>query len=499
MNKLRLLLSIAILLFPAFSLAQSDGLAAKVKEHTFANGLKLLMVERHSSPTVAAWVRFKVGSVNERSDERGIAHMLEHMLFKGTKTIGTKNYGAEAPLLDRIEETAEALMAEQRKRENGDQKLIKELARQLGALQSEEDQYVVPDEYAELFARNGGVGFNAFTAKDTTAYMINLPANKLELWAAIQADRMRNPVLRQFYTERNVVMEERRRSYDAEPAGKLWENFLAAAFVVHPYGQPVIGWPSDIENLSRTKAEGFLHSYYAPNNAIVAIIGDIDPSKTIALVEKYFATIPPGAPVTPVADEEPAQGGERRIEIIGDAEPELLIGFHKPTLPSADDYVFDVIEMLLANGKASRLYKRLVVEKQLAAEVSAAVVPGSLYPNLFIVSATPRAPHTLKEVEEAIYAELARLKSEPVTERELKRIANNLEASEIHSMGSNGGLAYQLTEYEATAGTWRYFFEHRQKVAKVTADDVQRVAKKYLVQENRTVGFITKKVKTSNQ
>lgn len=488
----RLLLLTPCLLLLA-SLTQGAGLEDKVNEYTLKNGMKVLMVERHSSPTIAAWVRFKVGSVNERSDERGIAHMLEHMLFKGTTTIGTKNYAAEVPLLARIEQTAQALMAEKLKQDKADQQKIKELSERLAALQAEEDKYVIPEEYEQIFAKNGGVGLNAFTAKDTTAYMVNLPANKLELWAAIQSDRMRSPVLRQFYTERDVVMEERRRSYDAEPAGKLWENFAAAAFVAHPYGQPVIGWPSDIENLSRTKAEDFLHQYYAPNNAVVAIIGDISPPKVRAMMEKYFGAIPPGKSVPPVADEEPPQVGERRTEVTGDAEPELMIGFHKPTLPAPDAYVFDVIDMLLADGKTSRLYKKLVEEMQIATEVATAVVPGTLYPNLFIISATPRAPHTVKEVEEAIYTELERLKSEPVSQRELQRILNQLQTSEIRSMGSNGGLAYRLTEYETTMGSWRNFFEHRRKVAKVTPEDVMRVARKYMVRENRTVGFITKR------
>lgn len=492
MKKLYRLLLFTLSLSLYATLVSGEGLEDKVIEHRLGNGMKLLMVERHASPTVAAWIRFKVGSVNERSDERGIAHLLEHMLFKGTKTIGTKNYAAEVPILKQIEETAQMLMAEKLKRDKGDKKKIKELSDLLATLQAEEDKYVVPDEYSEIFAKSGGVGFNAFTSKDTTAYMINLPANKLELWAAIQADRMLNPVLRQFYTERDVVMEERRRSYDAEPAGKLWENFMATAFQAHPYGKPVIGWPSDIENLSRTEAEDFLHRYYAPNNAVVAVIGDIDPKKTIELVEKYFAQIPPGTPVPPVAAVEPQQAGERRTEIIGDAEPELIIGFHKPTLPAPDDYVFDVIDMLIADGRTSRLYKKLVEEKQLATEVSTSTVPGNLYPNLFIIGATPRAPHTVREVEDAIYGELERLKNEKVTQRELQRILNNLEASEIRSMGSNGGLAYRLTEYESTAGTWRYFFEHRKNLAKVTPEDIMRVARKYLVRENRTVGYITK-------
>jgi len=477
--------------------ALGAGLAERVQEHRLANGMKLLMVERHTSPTVSAWIRFKVGSVDERSDERGIAHLLEHMLFKGTKTLGTKDYAAEKPLLDRIETTAEALMAEKLLREKADQQKLAVLKKQLADLEAEAGKYVIKEEFAEIYAKNGGVSYNAFTSKDGTTYLISLPSNKLELWAAIESDRMKNAVLREFYTERDVVMEERRRSYDAEPSGRLWETFLATAFVAHPNGQPTIGWMSDIENLSRTKAEKFLHAYYAPNNAIIAIVGDIDPARTIALVERYFADIPPGKTVPPVAVEEPKQAGEKRIEVEGDAEPQVLIGFHKPTLPSPDDYVFDVIDMLMADGRTSRLYQKLVVEKQLATDVGSFSAPGSRYPNLYVIAATPRAPHTVQEVEAAIYEEIERFKTEQVSEHDLQKILNRLEFEEFRQMGSNGGLARNLTEYEAIAGTWRYLIEHRQKVASVTPMDVVRVARTYLVRENRTVGFITTKKEVS--
>jgi predicted Zn-dependent peptidase len=469
------------------------GLEERVREHTMKNGMKLLLVERHASPTVAAWIRFRVGSVDERSDERGLAHLLEHMLFKGTKTLGTTDYAAEKPLLDRIEVTAQALMHEKALRDKGDAAKVALLQKELDALEKEAGKYVVKEEFAQVYAQNGGSGYNAFTSKDGTTYLINMPANKMELWATIESDRMKNAVLREFYTERSVVMEERRRSYEAEPEGRLWETFMATAFTVHPNGQPTIGWMSDIENLSRTKAEAFLHKYYAPNNAIVAIVGDIDPDKTIALVEKYFGDIPPGTPVPPVAVSEPQQYGEKRIEIVGDAESELLIGYHKPTLPSPDDYIFDVIDMVLADGRTSRLYRKLVLEKQLVTGISTFTTPGSRYPNLFMISATPRAPHTVGEVEAAIYAELEKLKNEPVTVKELQQILNKLEYEESRQMGSNGGLARNLTEYEAVAGSWRYLIEHRQKVASVTPEDVMRVAQKYLVKENRTVGFVTKK------
>lgn len=486
-----LVVALSVTLFAAVS--SGAGLEERVREHTLKNGLKLLMVERHTSPTVAAWIRFKVGSVDERSDERGLAHLLEHMLFKGTKTLGTKDFAAEKPLLDQIEVTAQKLMAERLKKENADPKELQRLSAELARLEKEAEKYVVKEEFADIYARNGGTGYNAFTSKDGTTYIINLPANKLELWAAIESDRMQNAVLREFYTERQVVAEERRRSYDAEPEGKLWETYIANAFNAHPFGQPTIGWMSDIENLTRTKAERFLHEYYAPNNAIMAIVGDIDAAKTIALVEKYFGAIPPGKPVPPVAVEEPAQQGEKRTEVIGDAEPEVMVGFHKPTLPSADDYVFDVIDMMLTNGRTSRLYKKLVQEKQLATSVSAFSAPGSRYPNLFIIGATPRAPHTVAEVEAAIYDELERLKTEPMTQEELQQILNKLEFEESRQMTTNGGLARNLTEYEAVAGTWRYLIEHRQKVAKVTPADVARVAAQYFTRENRNVGYLTKK------
>lgn len=471
---------------------QAAGLDEKVIEHTFANGLKLLMVERHSSPTVSAWIRFKVGSTDERSDERGIAHLLEHMLFKGTTTLGTRDYAAEQPLLDAIESTAQRLLAEQGKKAKADAALVKRLEQELANLEKQAQQYVVKDEFFDLYARNGGSGYNAFTSKDGTTYLISLPANKLELWAAIESDRMRNPVLREFYSERSVVMEERRRSYDAEPAAKLWETFIANAYNAHPYGQPIIGWMSDLEQLSRTKAESFLKRFYAPNNAIIAVVGDIDPAAVIALVGRYFGDLPPGTPVPEVAVQEEPQRGERRVEVIGDAEPEVVIGFHKTALGATDDELFDVLAAILGQGRTSRLYRSLVLEKQLATSVSVFDAPGSRYPNLFVLHATPRAPHTTAEVEQALLAELERLKTEPVTQRELQQILNRLEYEEARRMGTNGGLARNLTEYEAVAGSWRYLTSYRTRIEQITPADLQRVAKAYFVRENRIVGTLLK-------
>lgn len=483
-------IAVAVLLAAMSLPLQAAGLEEKVVEHTFNNGLKLLMVERHSSPTVSAWIRFKVGSVNERSDERGIAHLLEHMLFKGTKTLGTKDYSAEAPLLEKIEQTAQLMLAEEAKGGKADSKRLEQLRGELAQLEKRAQQYVIKDEFFELYAKNGGSGYNAFTSRDGTTYLISLPANKLELWAAIESDRMKSPVLREFYTERSVVMEERRRSYDAEPSAKLWETFVASAYQAHPYGQPTIGWTSDIKQLSRTKAEGFLKRYYAPNNAVIAVVGDIKPPEVVRLVERYFGSIPPGTAVPPVPVQEEAQRGERRVEVRGDAEPELVIGFHKTALGAPDDYVFDLITAVLGQGRTSRLYRSLVLQKQLATQVSVFDAPGNIYPNLFVLYASPRAPHTAAEVEQALLAELERLKHEPVSRRELQRVLNQLEFDEARRMGTNGGLARNLTEYEATAGNWRYMTGYKAKIAAITPADIQRVAQQYFTRDNRIVGTL---------
>lgn len=494
----RLLLVFIIFIVTVFPVHASE-LEKHVIEYQLANGLKLLMVQRDSSPTVAAWIRFKVGSVDERSDERGIAHLLEHMLFKGTKTLGTKDYAKEQPLLHEIEITAQKLLAEQTKGRQADQNLITSLEQQLVKLEEEAQKYVLKDEFFELYARNGGVGYNAFTSRDGTTYLISLPANKLELWAAIESDRMRNPVLREFYTERSVVMEERRRSYDAQPASKLWESFVAAAYPAHPYGQPIIGWMSDIQHLSRTKAEQFLHRFYAPNNVVIAIVGAFDPHQVIKLVENYFGDLQPGAVVPDVTTKEEPPRGEKRVEVIGDAEPEILIGFSKTALGEKDDEVFDVLEAVLGEGRTARLYRSLVLEKQLATSVSVFSAPGNRYSGLFVLHATPRAPHSTKEVEATLLSELEKLKNEPVSLHELQRIRNNLEYEEARRMSTNGGLARNLTEYEAVTGSWRFMTTYRKKLSTVTADDIQRVASKWFTRENRIVGTLVKKEQGDGQ
>src|SRR5512134_1697354 len=485
------------------SAAASSGLADRVIEHKLANGMTILMVERHQAPVVSVNMTFGVGGINEQVGQTGLAHLYEHMAFKGTRTVGTKNYEKEKPILDELHRVGTEL--EQRQRDlasrspempadASEQAAIDALQKRFKELQDQAVQYVVGNEMALLYQRHGGVGLNAATGKDLTRYMISLPSNRLPFWAAIESDRMANPVLREFYKERGVVMEERRLRNDDSPSGSLYETFTSAAFRAHQYGVPTIGWESDILSLTPAATEAFFKTYYGPGQATIGIVGDIDPKEVITLIQNTFGKIPAGPPLPPLVTVEPPQRGERRVEVEFDAEPSVAIGFHKPGLDHPDDYVFDVIDELLTDGRTSRLYSKLVRDARLAASVdSDANYPGVRSANLFVLSATPLAPHSTGEVEAAILAELERLKTEPVAQKELERIINNLDADMVRALRSNSGLASQLALYQTVAGDWRYVLKSRDRIAAVTPADIQRVATQYFTKTNRTVATLVKK------
>lgn len=467
------------------------GLADRVQEAHFDNGLTLLVVERHDSPTLAAYITIHVGSTDETSENQGVAHLLEHMLFKGTKTLGTSDYRQEKILLDEIDRVG-AEYDRLRLLPQKNALRITELEAQLKTLQEQRRKFDVPQEVAELYAKNGGIGYNAFTSKDLTSYIIELPANKLELWAAIESDRMSNSVFRDFYTERQVVMEERRRSYDSDPDGLLYENMLASAFTLHPYRHPIIGWMSDLEHLSLEKTRAFHDRHYVPANTVIALVGDIDFVAAKRVVEHYFGGISGGMPSPPVVAIEPEQKGERRVEVSFDAEPKVMIALHKPTLPSRDDYIFDLLNGILGEGRTSRLYQSLVVKEQLAATISTFTAPGSRYANLFIVSATPRAPHTSQEVETAIYREFERLGGEEVSLEELERVRKRLSVDFLRSLQKNDELAHMLTYYQSVAGDWRYLDRYDQELATITPGEIQDAVRRYFRKENRTVATLSR-------
>jgi predicted Zn-dependent peptidase len=470
------------------------GLGQRVMEYRLGNGMKLLMVERHQAPIVSLNMTYRVGSVNERTGMTGVAHLFEHMAFKGTHILGVRDYEKEKPILTEMEAVNESIRQEETKGASADPDTIEKLKKRFHQLEQEAQGFVVNNEIAELYQKNGGVGFNAGTSRDFTRYTISLPSNRLPLWAAIESDRMSNTVLREFYKERAVVLEERRLRVDNQPSGKLLEVFLTAAFQAHPYGLPTIGWESDIAALTGGETREFFDTYYTPGNAVLAVVGDIRPEQVLQLIRKAFAQIPARSVPVMNITQEPEQVGERRVELEYDASPQIMVGYHKPAIGTEDAFVFEVIDALLSEGRTSRLYTQLVKVKQLCVSISTSTdFPGARYPNLFLITAVPRLPHTPSEVEEAIYAELEILKTQPVEQRELTKILNQLDASLIRSLSTNSGLAGQLAYYESVAGSWHYLLDAREKIAKVSPADIQRVAKRYFLKSNRTVATLVKK------
>ena len=474
--------------------AQAQDLAdfeQQMTEFTLKNGLKFLVLERHQAPVVSFHTYADVGSANEVLGITGMAHLFEHMAFKGTKTIGTNDYDAEAQALAKIDELYQALKAEKRKGDKADQARLEELQTQFKQAQQDAQQYLVHDEYEEVYKLAGSAGFNAYTSWDATQYIVSLPSNKVQLWMLMESDRFCNPVIREFYKERDVVMEERRLSIETRPQGRLIEEFLAVAYKAHPYGIHVIGHMSDIATMTRSEAEAFFRKYYGPNNLTIAIVGDVNPQRIKALARKYFARIPAGAKPDPVETVEPPQLGERRVAVEDPAQPFVLIGYHKPGINHPDNAVFDAITDIIGVGRTSRLHKNLVKEKKIAVAASAIQgLPGNKYPGLFLFYSVPARGNTYQENEQAIYEEIEKLKTELVTAEDLAKAKTRARAGLIRQLDSNSGLAEQLTFYEVVTGDWRNLFNQLDQIDKVTAEDIQRVAKEYFTKKNRTVGVI---------
>jgi predicted Zn-dependent peptidase len=458
-----------------------------VHEIALENGMRFLVLRKEGAPTVSFVARFAVGGANERPGNTGIAHLLEHLLFKGTSTIGTRDVTAERALFARMDAAHDSVVAA---RSAG--RPVEPLEGHIATLEDSAAVYVVPNELDRLLTEAGARGLNATTTHDATTYFVELPANRTELWFALESDRMRDPVFREFYAERDVVIEERRLRIDASPAGALAEAHGAAAYTVHPYGQPVAGFLADLQRLSRHEVESYYERYYGPNNVVIAIVGDVDPAQMEEWARTYFADMPRGEEPPAVLAEEPIQTSERRITVEWDAEPRLRIGWHVPSLVHADDPALAVLAVLLAGGRTSRLQRRLVMDDRLATGSSAYMGPGDRYPRLFIIDALPRSPHTTDEVERAIYEEIARLSAEGPTGEELERVRNQIAAGSVRRIESNLGLAFQIADSESLTGDWRWTFREAERLRGVSADDVRRVATEYLTPTNRTVAVLAR-------
>ncbi len=482
-----------------------------VREETLPNGMRLLMVERHDSPTVACgWVA-RVGSVNEPQGITGISHLFEHMMFKGTKTIGTSDYAADEKIMARQDAVRAEMEKEytilRLKRRRGEisgsiydpdnrTPRLKELQAELEKLYAAEKKVIVKDELDQIYTSNGASGLNAGTTEDQTFYFVTVPANKLELWFWMESDRLLNPVFREFYSERDVVREERRLRTESTPTGKFEEGFDAMFWESSPYSHPVVGWPSDVESITRKQAEDYFATYYAPNNITAVMVGDFDPARAMALAQKYFARIPRGKNPPPemITDEMP-QEAEKRFVAEAETNPEVNIRFHAVPFEHKDMYALELITDLL-NRRTGRLYKNLVDGKKLAVGEPYAFYRPMKYEGMLEVGAEVRDGRTPAEVEAALRAELDALAAAPVGEQELQKVKNQEMANSFRRLGSNFYLLLQLMLYDSW-GDWHYINDSPAKVSAVTAADIQRVAKTTFIKENSNVETFLRKEGTA--
>ncbi len=460
----------------------------RVTEFTLPNGLKFVVLERHDAPVVSFHTYVNAGSVDDPKGKTGLAHMFEHIAFKGTDTIGTTNWAAEKTVLAQIERAYDQLEAERHKIGTPDPKKLEALQAAVDQAIEKADAYVVPNLYPQIIEENGGVGMNAETQEDSTEYFYNFPANRVELWFYLESARFLHPVTREFYKERSVVREERRMRTESSPDGKLFEQMLATAMVAHPYREPTVGWGSDIDNLRAADAEAFFAKYYVPANMTIAIVGDVDPTKIKALAAEYFGRLAKHPAPPPIVTVEPRQEGPRSVSVASPAQPVELLAYHRPDQKSPDDPVFDVIADILSGGRTSIIYKDLVRDKRLSLDAGAtATMPGGKYPNLFFFYLVPSQGHTAEENEKELDSVIANFKSTLVDDVTLARTKTKTRAGLIRQLDSNSGLAQLLSSFQANFGDWRKLFTSLDDIDKVTAADVQRVAREYLTPDNRTI------------
>ncbi len=463
----------------------------RVTEFTLANGMKFVVLERHEAP-VATFVTYAdVGAVQETKGITGLAHMFEHMAFKGTSRIGTTDYAKEKLALEAVEKAWTAFQAERNKGARADAAKLKRLEANFRDAQESAGKFVVKNEIGEAVERAGGRDLNAGTAWDSTMYFFSLPSNSAELWFYLESERFRDPVFREFYKERDVVMEERRMRTESQPIGKLLEEFLSVAYKAHPYGEPVVGHMSDLENISVADARAFFAKYYRASNLTGVIVGDVDPKQMRALAERYFGRLPAAPKPPDIHTAEPPQSGERRVALRLESQRWVLIGYHRPGINHPDNAVFQAISSLTSEGRSSRLHRSLVRDKKIAvAAAGFSGLPGQKYPGLFLFFALPAQGHTNEECEKAIDDEIRKLTTEPVSKDELEGVKRRARANLTRSLDSNVSMAMQLSSYQALTGDWRNLFRLIDKLNAVTPEDVLRVSKATFTRDNRTVGTI---------
>ncbi|HWW15341.1 MAG TPA: pitrilysin family protein [Candidatus Dormibacteraeota bacterium] len=492
MKRRALKAAISLIVLTALAAAQDvASFAKRITVKKLPNGMTILICERPEAPVFSFFTMVDAGSVQDPMRATGLAHMFEHMAFKGTDKIGTTDYAAEKPLLAKVEVDYASYIAERDKEVGRDEAKLKQLEKAWKDAVAAADKYVKSNEFSKIVEQNGGEDVNASTSYDSTNYEYSLPANRLELWAYLESERFLHPVLREFYKERDVVIEERRLRTDSNPIGRLIEQFTEEAFAAHPYHRPTVGWMSDLNSFSATDAQKFYDKYYVPSNMVVAVAGDIKEAQALPILEKYFGRLPARAHPDEATTTEPPQNSERKVVLREKSQPLYLEGYHRPDYKTKDDAVYDAITDLMSEGRTSRLFRALVRDKKIAAfSAGFSGLPGNKYPHLFAFYAFPLPGHTTQEVADAIHVEIERLKKEDISDDELKMIKTRTKASLIRGLAENSGLAQQLAFYQTRYGDWRELFTSVDRIEKVTKADIRRVANETFVDTNRTVGVI---------
>jgi predicted Zn-dependent peptidase len=491
----------------AFALLTSPLQAQKVPviEKQLSNGMRLLMVPRDDEPTIAGgWVAH-VGSSNERPGITGIAHLFEHMMFKGTPTVGTKDYKKDLEIIQDQERVREAMRQEEknvrRSLRKGDIDDVlkpenmtprwRELEKEFNELVNKQREIQVKNEFDKIYTTEGASGMNAFTSEDMTGYFITVPANKLELWMWMESERLFRPVFREFYAERDVVFEERRMRTESTPLGKFAESFESMFWESCTYSWPVVGWPSDIPAISKAQADDFYGIFYAPQNITAILVGRFDPAKAEEAAERYFGRIPRGKKEPPdVSTLEVKQPCEKRMYAEAEANPQVDILWHAVPFGHKDSYALEVLARILST-RTGRLFKGLVLGSKIATDVYAQQ-DARKWAGLFNIGGEAATGHTPEEVEKGIYDEIAKIQNEPVPSHELEKVKNNFAANEYRRLSANNPLLMQLIHYDGL-GDWREINEFGTKIRAVTPEDIQRVAKTYFTKENRAVAIYNRK------
>jgi len=463
----------------------------RITTKVLPNGLTLILCERPDAPVFSYNTFIDAGDVNDPSGQSGLAHMFEHLAFKGTSEIGTTDWASEKVALEKVEAANDAYEAEYLKSVGRDPKKLAELQKAFKEAQDEAHKFVIPNQFTDVAERNGATGLNAETGLDDTMYFWSMPENRLELWAWLESSRLADVQPREFYKERDVVMEERRMRVDSNPIGRLFEQFLATAYVAHNYGRPNVGWTSELSQITATEAMAFHKKYYVGSNIVVAVVGDVKASEAMPMLEKYFSRVPAGPKPEEMTTVEPRQFAEKTVVIREQTQPIYVEGYHRPDYRDPDDVVYDAISDIFSNGRVSRLYRSLVRDQQIAAEVEGfSPFPGDKYPGLYCFLAVPLPGHTPAEMRDGIHKEIERLKTADVTDEELAMFKNRTRADLLRGLADNQGLANVLAEYQTRFGDWRELFLQLDRVDKVTKADIRRVANTLFVASNRTSASI---------